>query len=492
MPAIRRSLLFTFGQKYVIAALNLLSMVIVSRLLAPSEVGVFMVANSLVLMADSFRDFGVSNYLIQARALTAEGRRTAFTVTLITSLVLAAALFLASGTIAAFYGAPGVRVLIELASSYFLVLPFGATAMAMLRRELAFDVIAGVTIAGAVAYFISVIALAWHGFGYMSLAWASLLNIVVVNLGAMLSRGQFSMYRPSLEDWRRVLSFGGLSSATALLNIASANLPQLILGRVLGFGAVGLYSRATVLTQQFDRIILDGLNPILLPSLAQKVREGHDLRPVYLQAVRYVTALHWPFLLCLALLAGPIVDLLLGHRWSSVAPLVRIIAIATLCYSPAFLTYPVLVARGRIGDTLSMSLLTIPPTLAIILGASLLGLEAVAWSLFLTLPLQVLVAIWFVRRQLGFSWGELLRATAGSAVAALAAAVPPALAVALHPGHLQLPLGLAIMAAAGALLGWAAGLVTTRHPLLAEVGHLLSSVRGPLLAWRMTRPGLRQ
>jgi O-antigen/teichoic acid export membrane protein len=476
MLPLRRSLIFTFGQKYALAALNLVATAVVSRLLVPSEVGVFMVANSLVLLADSFRDFGVSNYLIQARELTPDGRRTAFTVTLLTSSALAGVLFVASSLIAEFYGAQGVRAVVQLAASYFLLLPFGATALALLRRDMAFDAIAWITLAGALANFVSVISLAWLGFGYMSMAWASLLNVVVTNLGAVLYRRQFSMYRPSLREWRRVLEFGSISSATALLNIASANLPQLILGRTLGFGAVGLFSRATVLTQLFDRMVLDGLNPVLLPSLAIKVRERQDLKPIYIRAIQYVTALHWPFLLCLALLASPIVDILLGHRWSEVAPLVRIVAIASLCFSPAFLTYPILVALGRVRDTLSMSLMTVPVTLAVILCASFISLQAVAASLFLTLPLQVFVATSFVRRQLGFSWGELVRATWRSALVALAAAVLPAIAVILHPAHLDLPPGAAMAAAGGGLLGWLAGLVAVSHPLLTELQGALSAV----------------
>jgi O-antigen/teichoic acid export membrane protein len=69
----------------------------------------------------------------------------------------------------------------------------------------------------------------------------------------------------------------------------------------------------------------------------------------------------WPFLICLALLADPAVRLLLGARWSDTAPLVRIIALAWLAMTPAFLTYPVLVAAGRIKDTLTASDLTETP-----------------------------------------------------------------------------------------------------------------------------------
>ena len=83
MAGFRKSLMFSFIDKYSVLAINFIMTAVVSRLLAPSEVGVFMVAAGLVMMTEAFRDFGVSVYLIQERDLTKQGVRTAFTVGLI-------------------------------------------------------------------------------------------------------------------------------------------------------------------------------------------------------------------------------------------------------------------------------------------------------------------------------------------------------------------------------------------------------------------------
>jgi O-antigen/teichoic acid export membrane protein len=469
-------MMFSVGQKYALATLGLLTTAVLARLLTPAEMGVFLVGRALVIIVESLRDFGITNYLIQARTITTERVRTAFTVTLISSVALSVLLYAFGGEIAGYYGESGLRPVLHLAAVQILFLPFSATVLALLRRDMAFDAIAWISTVAAIAYSVAAIGLAAVGFSYMSLAWASLVNAVITTAAAVLHRRDLRIFWFSTHDWRQVFSFGGVSYATSLLNSLAANAPQLILGRVLGSGAVGIFTRACMLSQLFDRMVIDGLSPVMLPAFSGKVRDGHDLKGAYLRAIESVTALHWPFLLCLALLADPIVDIVLGPQWLEVAPLLRIVAMASMCLFPAFLTYPVLVATGRIGDTLIASLITIPASLIVMIVASFAGLYAAAASLFISLPIQVGVALMFVHRQIPFSLRELLGALKKSAMVAACAATAPAITI-LVCGRFDLSLLQACAAGLGAALGWVVALSVVKHPLLGEMREVLSAGR---------------
>ncbi len=141
-----------------------------------------------------------------------------------------------------------------------------------------------------------------------------------------------------------------------------------------------------------------------------------------MKILTHVTALQWPILLCLAILAEPAVKLLLGEQWTAAVPLVRIMALASLSLFPAFMTYPVLVASGGVRDTLTMSLISIPPSIALVAIASLKGLMAVAIVQLLTAPLQLCVAMIYVRRYIHFTWSEYIQALVPSAVVTVCAA----------------------------------------------------------------------
>jgi O-antigen/teichoic acid export membrane protein len=171
-----------------------------------------------------------------------------------------------------------------------------------------------------------------------------------------------------------------------IINTIEQSWPQLILGRILNFNAVGLYGRAAGATQLFDRLFLGVLNPVIMPAVAAQTRAGADLRSLYLQAIELLTAAQWPFLMFMALMAEPIVRIWFGTGWIEVVPLVRMLCLASLSLFAACLTYPVLVAVGRVRDTLTSSLISLPPSLLVMFIASFFGVQAVAASAFLSLP----------------------------------------------------------------------------------------------------------
>jgi O-antigen/teichoic acid export membrane protein len=53
-------------------------------------------------------------------------------------------------------------------------------------------------------------------------------------------RRDLGIFRPSLKGCRDVIGFGAYSSAVAVINVTYQSFPQLVLGRILDFTAVGL------------------------------------------------------------------------------------------------------------------------------------------------------------------------------------------------------------------------------------------------------------
>ena len=163
------------------------------------------------------------------------------------------------------------------------------------------------------------------------------------------------IFLPSFKGYRDVMSFGFYSSGVSVINVFYNLAPQLILARVLDFAAVGLYSRAVNVTQMFDKLVIQILNPVIMPAIFAQTRSGGDLKRIYLDAIELIAAIQWPFLIFLALMADPIIRIWLGPTWMEIVPLVRMLCIASLSLFAACLTYPVLVAVGRVNDALTSS-----------------------------------------------------------------------------------------------------------------------------------------
>lgn len=466
---VRRSIVFSFCERYASTALGFAGMLLMARLLTPTDFGIYSVALSVVMVVDVLRDFGVGTYLVQERQLTDALIRTVFTISLILSVICAGILLAITLPVAAFYAEPKVTRIVPLLALSFLFGPFTMPSMSLLRRDMEFGKLAVIGVGSALANLLVTVLLAVLGFGYMSLAWAKVASSMAGMVASMACRPAFQAFRPNFAEWRKVAAFGSYASATAIINVVHDALPQIIIGRLLGFDAVGLFGRAAGVCQIPDRLFTSALQPVLLPSLAEQARKSEDLKRTYLQSISYMSALQFPILLCLSMLADPAVRLLLGPQWASAAPLLRIMALASLSLFPAFLTYPMLVALGAVRDTVISSLISIPPSILLIFLASFHNLEAVAATQFVTGPLQVYVAFRFIRRHVYITWGEFFTPVLHSGVIALCAAAPAAIALMLADFRLDLSLPATVASVAGAGAGWLAGLRITGHPLLAEM-----------------------
>jgi O-antigen/teichoic acid export membrane protein len=480
MNVVLQSVVFSALERYGSFAFFMLSTAVLSRLLSPEEFGISAVVGALTTIAiASFQELGAS-YLIQKHTLSKQDTRTAFTITFSLSALFAAGLFQLRDVAAWFFSEEGLKVGMAVSAVNFFLSPFSTTISALLRRNMAFRPLARCNLAGNFLTAVISVVLAALGYSFMAPIWGSVLGSVATTAFLLASRPDLSIFRPSLRGYREVVDFGAYSSGVLIMNVFYNLAPQLILGRVLDFTAVGLYGRAMSVTQVFDRLVIRVLDPVIMPAICVRTRGGADLRRIYLNAIELITVVQWPFMIFLAIMAEPIIWIWLSSEWIGIVPLVRVLCVASLFLFGACLTYPVLIAVGHVRDAVTSSLISLPPSLVVIFIASFFGAQAVAASALLTLPFQAIVAFYFVSRHLAIVPGDLLRAMRTSAIVTSCSITGVLVSMAISQfGFSGQAAGL-LLAAACAAAGWWVGLVTTKHPLLAQIRLAASGVGFPV------------
>ncbi|MDE2160854.1 MAG: oligosaccharide flippase family protein, partial [Burkholderiales bacterium] len=188
MSSLRRSIAYSALQSYVSIGLQLVSTAILSRILTPAQIGVFGIAAVFSAIASTVRDFGISEYLIQAKDLTNSKIRAAFATNIITSWTMAFAMLIASAPVGTFYKSSEITMVMRVQTLNFLLIPFGAINMAWFRRELNFKPIFYCSVASDIAGLLVAITLGVKGMGALSLAWSSLAGISVTVIISMALR----------------------------------------------------------------------------------------------------------------------------------------------------------------------------------------------------------------------------------------------------------------------------------------------------------------
>ncbi len=473
MNGIRHALAVTAGERYFTIVINFVTLAVVSRLLTPAEIGVGVLGMAILMLALSFREFATTNFLVQRKELKLEDVRATTTVLFLITAATSFLIVLSAGGLAAFYEESNLAPYLRIISFGILIEVFSAPIAALLRREMAFGKLAFINVTRVALNAGVTILLASLGFSYMSFAWAFLVSEAVAACLSLLIWPDRSIFKPSLGGLQPMVAFGGYNGTNVLLGKIYESLPYLALGRILSVDAVGLYSRGLSICQLPDKVLLGGLTPVLLSVFSAQVRKGHELRDYYLRSCEFITAVQWPALVLLVILADPVVRTVLGDQWLSSVPLIRIIAIASLFSFSHSLTYPTLVAVGAMRDLMRRSIIVWPTSAGIICCAALFGLTAAALSWLLTMPFQAYVSIYFVRRHIAFDWKELGSVLWKSAILTLCSALGPLTVVASTGDRSGLSLDATCVAILLSAIGWGLGLWVTAHPLLSEIQRAL-------------------
>lgn len=470
MATLRKSLLINFLQNYGIIVLQFTASIILARLLSPAEIGIYSVAATLIGLAQAVRDFGVGQYIIQEKELTRDRISSAFTVTFIIAVILAAITAGLSNIAAEFYREPGVRNVMLVLAVNFLLIPFGQITLGYLQREMKFGAIAQVKIGSTVVNLTVSISLAYQGFSYMSLAFSALAGVFSSAIIANFHRPKDMPWSLSFKDIRRVLNFGSFSVMNNIAGALSKGVSDLVLGRMINMTAVGLFSRASGLIEIFNQGVMNALWAVALPHFSKAVRDGGDIQADYLKSTSIITGLAWPFFAVLALMAEPVVLLLYGPKWIDCIPLVKWFCLAFLIIAPFYLFSSILIAIGQVKKVTWIEFSTLPIQFGLYISGAFTGnLETVAAVNVVYAFFKAAAIYYILRHYLGFSHWQFWSALWRSLTVMVVSTGFCAFALAVIPQQNGAYWFSIVAGGAGATVGWLIGAFVTKHPLIFEL-----------------------
>lgn len=467
--SVRRSLVWSFGRRYTNLLMTLPTVMIVSRLLTPAQVGVYSLAFTFVALVHALRDFGVSDYLVQARDLDDSMARSAFTINVCIAWALGLLLFASSGAIAHVYGEAGLQTVLQIMTLNFLLLPFGSTVNALLKRSMQFGIIYKINLAQQATQSAVTVALAYLGYGYFSMAWGSVLGMVATVIGCVVWGRHHRIRGLGLAHWRDVTHFGMQRTTSDIVEKLGNAAPDFVIGRVLDFAAVGLFSRGKGLINLFRQNILGAIAHVTFPAYARDNQKTQNAHVLYLKSTTYVTGFSWPFLLFAALMAFPIMRIMFGEQWNAAVPILQLLAIAALASTVNMDSPQLLVAIGRAGLVTWMTVITQLFRVIVLVITAFYGLAAIAAGQILVSTVNTGFYLVVLCRYTDMTLGDCGRALMPSLVSTVITMIAPCLVVFWYPpsaDNLFLPL-LAGGAAAG--LSWLLGLWIVGHPLWDEM-----------------------
>lgn len=351
------AILWGAGGSVLRILLQIVSQIVLARILGPELYGVFAVALVLVLLSGLFADVGLAYGLIQKRTVSEADIRFVFTWQALLGLVVSTALWLGAPSIARIYGDPRVAPVVAMLAPSCLIGCMAATSGALLRRELDFRTLnIAAVLSYAAGYLLVAIPLALAGAGVVALVAGFLVQAVVTTV--IQYAGRRHPIRPLLwhDGSPAILSFGVTVLATNLINWAMSGVDRVIAGSAIGATAAGLYATAYNLVSTPSLTMLSLLQSVFYSASAKVQDDRRQLARGLRTLFGAVLLLAAPVFVGVAAAADTIFMALYGARWTGGGAILAPLALAMPAQILMGLATPVLWASGSIRRELELQI----------------------------------------------------------------------------------------------------------------------------------------
>jgi PST family polysaccharide transporter len=390
---VRRGLAWSALASLLVRGGNLVLGIVLARLLAPEDFGVFAVALTVLTVLVSLADLGLSADLV--RADDPAGRApTVATLSLASSVVLTALMVATAVPLATAMGSADAAPVIMVLACTLVLSGAGVVPYALLQRDFRQKRLFAVDGANFLVSTAVAIALVLLGAGPMALAVSRLAGQAVTTVL------QFALAAiPPQFGWDRTVARGALRYGVPLalanmLSWALLSIDNVVVSRSAGVVALGYYVLAFNVSSWPMTVIGQAIRPVTLAAFSRQQQE--DPGPSLARATALSAAAAVPVGALLAVFALPVVTVLYGERWApSAAALAGLALFGSLrIVLDVLATY--LTARAAVAAVLWTQLCWIVALVpAMVIGISWSGLAGAGWAhlavgVFLILPIYLL------------------------------------------------------------------------------------------------------
>ncbi len=269
---------------------------LLSVILLPEIFGVFIVVSAVVSFLTYFSDIGLAAALVQKKeSISDDDLKTTFTIQFILVIFIVLISYIFSGNLARFYklDLAGLWLTRALLIAFFLS-SLKTIPSIILERKLDFNKFVIPQIVETLFFYISVVILAFLGWGITSFTVGVLLRAISGVIMIYLLVPWIPRFGLNKESAKKLLHFGIPFQLNSLLALIKDDLLTVYLGKALGFTYVGYIGWAKKWAEMPLRLIMDNVNKVSFPTFSRLQHNKQQIAQVMEKALFFVLLLTIP------------------------------------------------------------------------------------------------------------------------------------------------------------------------------------------------------
>ena len=364
---------WTAVQKYSIMAINLISGIILARLLEPEDYGIIGMLAIFMSIASISIDAGFGSALIQKKQPTQTDYSTIFYFNLGMSGVMYLILFVCAPAIAKFYHMPILCDVLRVQGVVLFINALNIIQANQLKKQLNFKSIAMAAIIASLVGLAITVYMAYNHYGVWSLVAQ---NITLAGVPTVMY-WTITKWRPSVVfSWQSIKSlfgFGGYMFLTSILNAITGQLNGLLIGRLYNSATMGYFSKASSTESMASTSISGVVSSVAYPVYAIKQDDKNELINIIKRLTSTISFFTTPLMILLCLIAEPLFVLLYSEKWLPCVPYFQLLCLGGIAVCLHGVNNNVIAAVGKSNVMFKWTVIKRCVELCLIIAGIMLG-----------------------------------------------------------------------------------------------------------------------
>jgi len=410
--------LWNVSSMLVRRGLGFVQYMVLVRLLLNADIGLMVLAGSVMEFLDLLTDVAVGAALIQGEDVGRERLDTAWSIQVGRSILLCAVIFFAAPYVTEFYRSTAkpneqaefalLTPILRLIGLRFLIGGLASVSVHLLRKELDFR---RVEMLGIITQTISITTTIVFGV-LLRNVWALVIGQLVQQTLYTVGSYFVHPYRPSFRIHRdrawALIRFGVNLTAGGILFLGTSSAPNFVLPKVLDLNNLGLFFLAFLLSNLPVSYLSNVIKGVIGSTYAKLQGDPERLCKVFYSVVELVAALAIPASLGMCLLAPSFVGLVWGAEKLPMVACFRVLTLYGVLTALAESCEPFFIFTGRPGLRLGLQTVRFVLMAAFIYPLSRSGgIVGAALASVISISGCALWSYWMMARVLGGAafWG---------------------------------------------------------------------------------------
>ncbi|MBN1850280.1 MAG: lipopolysaccharide biosynthesis protein [Deltaproteobacteria bacterium] len=339
--------IWVFSLRIVNRGLGFIRTVILARLLAPEDFGLFGIAMLSISTLETFSQTGFQLALIQKKENVKSYLDTAWSVSVIRGLILFLILFLSAPLIALFFDSPQATLMIRFIALSTLFSGLKNIGILYFQKELEFNKQFKYEFFAIIVDLMVSISLAF----LLKNVWALISGWISANIVRCFMSYMIHPYRPKFDlkckEFHELYNFGKWIISAEIIIFLITKGDDILVGKMLGVTALGFYQMAYLFSNLPATEITHIISRVTFPAYSKFQDDLLKLKEAYLKVIKLTAFISIPLSGFIFIFSQDFTSLFLGSKWLPFLPALKILCIFGATRALNATTGPIFYAMGK-------------------------------------------------------------------------------------------------------------------------------------------------